>query len=99
MNRRQVIGASVAVAAAALLVGRSNFAAADDAKKPAATKNVKCQGGNGCKGQGACASADGKVSCAGKNECKGKGWVMVSSAEECTKAGGKVVVPEKKKAS
>jgi hypothetical protein len=97
MNRRQVLGASVAIAAATLLVGRATFAdetKAADTKKPAA--KVKCQGGNSCKGKGACGSADGKQSCAGKNECKGKGWVMTSSAD-CAKNHGTVVPEEKKK--
>ncbi len=99
MNRRQVLGASVALAAATILVGRTGFASGDDKgdmKKPAAAKKtVKCLGGNDCKGKGECASADGKHGCAGSNDCKGKGWVMVSSADECAKAGGKVE-PKKK---
>ena len=36
-------------------------------------------------------AAGDKCSCKGKNECKGKGFVDMSSAEECKKAGGKVV--------
>ncbi len=37
---------------------------------------VECAGVNACKG---------------KNDCKGKGFVDMSSADECTKAGGKVI--------
>lgn len=86
MNRRQVLGAAVAIAAAGILVGQSGLA--DDkkaeGKKPmAAKKTFKCMGGNECKGKGACASADGKSSCAGKNECKGKGWVMTANEADC----------------
>lgn len=49
---------------------------------------VKCMGGNACKGQGACGTAD--HACAGMNSCKGKGWIMTTTAEECTKKGGTV---------
>jgi hypothetical protein len=44
-------------------------------------------GANECAGKGACASAHNE--CAGKNKCKGMG-VMMMSAEECQKKGGKV---------
>ena len=57
------------------------------------TGTIHCAGINACKGQGSCAGADN--SCKAQNGCKGKGWVMVSSAEECTKAGGKVVKEKK----
>ena len=33
----------------------------------------------------------GGVECAGVNACKGKGYVDVGSADECTKAGGRVI--------
>ena len=93
MNRRQMFGAVVAMAAAGMVVANSGFA--NDKKtadKPKAEKkSIKCMGGNECKGKGACGAADGSHACAGKNECKGKGWVMVHSEAECTKAGGKVV--------
>ena len=35
-----------------------------------------------------------EVHCAGINACKGKGYVDVSSAEECTRAGGKVIASQ-----
>lgn len=53
---------------------------------------VKCEGGNACKGKGACASASN--SCAGQNGCKGKGWINTSAAD-CKKAGGKPMAPKK----
>jgi hypothetical protein len=53
-----------------------------------ATASVKCIGGNSCKGQSACQSANN--SCKGQNSCKGKGWVTTSSAQECTAKGGHV---------
>lgn len=98
MNRRQMVGAVVAMAAAAVFMANTGLA---DEKKPADTpkaaeKKVKCMGGNACSGKGACGAADGSHACAGKNACKGKGWVMVGSEEECTKAGGKVAKAEKK---
>jgi uncharacterized membrane protein len=49
---------------------------------------VKCEGINSCKGTSKCATAT--TSCAGHNACKGQGWIMVASAEECTKQGGTV---------
>ncbi len=56
------------------------------------SSQVKCLGGNSCKGQSACKSE--AHSCAGQNSCKGKGWVLMSSAKECTAAGGKPEKPE-----
>jgi len=99
MNKRQMYGAIVAMAAAGVLAANSGLA---DDKKATEKKGdkkaaMKCLGGNACAGKGACGAADGSSSCAGKNSCKGKGWTMVSSAEECTKAGGKVA-EEKKEA-
>jgi uncharacterized membrane protein len=99
MNKRQMVGAMVAMAVAGMLAANSGLADDKKAEKKAdAKKTMKCAGGNACGGKGACASADGSNSCAGKNSCKGKGWTNVSSEAECTKAGGKVVTEEKKKA-
>ncbi len=89
MNRRHLIGAVVAMAAASLVM--ANTVRAEDAPKE---KKVKCAGINSCKGKGACAAADGSHSCAGMNSCKGKGWVMASE-KDCKEKGG-TVVPEKK---
>lgn len=81
-------GALVAATVAGLLV--TKLATAADAPMGAKEAGkVKCEGINSCKGTGACGGAG--HSCAGKNECKGKGWVNTSSADECTKKGGKVV--------
>lgn len=93
MNRKQFLGAAVAMAVSGVFATSAAFADKHMEKKPA-EKKVKCVGGNSCKGTGACGAADGSHSCAGKNECKGKGWQMVATEDECTKAGGKV---EKKK--
>jgi uncharacterized membrane protein len=51
-------------------------------------KGVKCEGINSCKGTSKCATAT--TSCSGQNACKGQGWIVVASAEECTKQGGTV---------
>ncbi len=99
MNRRQMFGNAVAIAAATLVL--ANSAQAGDEKKAdkKADKKIKCLGGNECKGKGACGNADGTHNCGGKNECKGKGWSMVATADECTKAGGKVAEEKKDKKS
>jgi hypothetical protein len=90
MNRRQMVGAAVAMAAAGLVL--ANTVKADD-PAPTPSKNVKCIGGNACKGQGACSGAG--HSCGGANECKGKGWIMTTTEKECTDAGGKVAKGKK----
>jgi hypothetical protein len=73
--------------AAALLFGSVavTTAHAEDAK-------IKCQGGNSCKGKGACATATN--SCQGQNSCKGKSYVMLTK-EEC-EAAKKANAAEKK---
>ena len=52
----------------------------------AKSASVKCVAGNDCKGQSSCKGASND--CSGQNACKGKGFVMTSSAEECTSKGG-----------
>ncbi len=75
--------ALAAVAAALFSAGTvATVAHAADAAK------VKCTGINSCKGTSACKTATS--SCKGQNACKGQGWTESKSAEECTKAGGKV---------
>ena len=81
-------GMLIASAAASLLLTGAVVARA--AEK--AGGEVHCGGVNACKGQGACASAEN--SCKGKNACKGKGFVNMSGADECTKAGGKIIEPK-----
>jgi hypothetical protein len=80
----------LATAAATLLLSGAVVAKAGDT----AGGEVHCAGINECKGKGSCAGASN--ACKAQNECKGKGYVDVSSAEECTKKGGKVVEPKKK---
>ncbi len=58
---------------------------------------LKCEGGNSCRGQSLCKSSGD--SCQGQNACKGQGWVYVNgptegkAKEECHKKGGHVVFP------
>ena len=80
-------GMLIAGAAASLILAGTLTARA--AEHEAKGGEVMCLGINSCKGTGSCASAAGN-SCAGQNSCKGKGVTKVSSAEECTKKGGKV---------
>jgi hypothetical protein len=77
---------SVAAAAAALF---SSAVVPTAIAADAGSTTVKCQGINACKGQSKCKTAES--ACAGQNSCKGKGWIVVPSAEECTKQGGKVL--------
>ena len=81
-------GMLIASAAASLLLSGAGVARAADK----AGGEVHCGGVNACKGQGACASAQN--SCKGQNACKGKGFVNMSGADECTKAGGTVIEPK-----
>lgn len=78
-------GLSIAATAAALFAtaGVTTVAHAADAGM------VKCAGLNSCKGTSDCKTA--KSECKGHNSCKGQGWNSKKTAEECTKAGGKVV--------
>jgi hypothetical protein len=85
MSKAKVTGAMLATAVALAFMG-SVVQAADTSGSPAASQ-VKCVGGNSCKGQSACKSASSD--CKGQNACKGKGYVMTPGAKECVAAGGK----------
>jgi len=85
MRKTVVSGAILATAVALMFTGSSLMAAEQPAGQSA---QVKCVGGNACKGQSACQSASS--SCKGQNACKGKGYVMTSSAKECQEKGGHV---------
>jgi len=78
-------GMLIASAAAALILSGEVVARAADT----AGGEVHCAGINACKGKGSCAGAEN--ACKAKNDCKGKGYVDVGSAEECKKAGCKVI--------
>lgn len=86
-------GAFLAAAVAGLfsaVAGAPSAHAAD--KNDKAGGEVMCEGVNGCKGKGACASAHN--ACAGKNGCKGQG-VMKTTKADCEKKGGKVQADKK----
>jgi hypothetical protein len=76
INRKK--GAILAAAAATL------FIAAPFAANAAETMG-HCVGGNSCKGQSACKTANS--SCKGQNSCKGQGFTQSTKAE-CDEAGG-----------
>ena len=80
----KLAGTMLATAVALAFLG-SAVHAADSST--AAGAQVKCVGGNSCKGQSACKGASSD--CKGQNACKGKGYVMTPSAKECVAAGGK----------
>jgi hypothetical protein len=82
MNTTKLTGAVLAAAVGLLFVAQPLLADDNTAAQ------VKCVGGNSCKGLSSCKSASS--SCKGQNSCKGKGWVMTSSADECTQKGGTV---------
>jgi hypothetical protein len=82
----RITGVALATAVALMFVG--NAMADDSSASAPQAAQVKCTGGNSCKGQSACKSA--QSSCKGQNACKGKGFVMTSSVKDCTTAGGKV---------
>lgn len=76
-------GALVAATVAGLFASLSPVAASADKKGD----EVKCEGVNACKGQGACKGASN--ACAGHNGCKGQGFVKTTS-KDCQAKGGKV---------
>ena len=81
MNKLQLTGAVIAIAAASM------FAITPAVAAEVASNQVKCSGVNACKGQGSCKTANN--SCKGQNSCKGKG-VSLMTKEDCDKAGGTV---------
>lgn len=84
MNKTLASGAILASAVALMLVGSTAMAVEPSGGSPAA--QVKCIGGNSCKGQSACKTATS--SCSGQNSCKGKGYVMTTTVKECEAKGG-----------
>ena len=86
MNKNKITGAMLATAVALVFAGNAVYAA-DGTDSNAASSSVKCVGGNACKGQSLCQSANS--GCKGQNACKGKGYVMTLSTKECVAAGGK----------
>ena len=80
MDVKTTSSLTLAAAAAAMFALAPISASAD-------SHEVKCVGGNACKGQSTCKTANSE--CKGLNACKGQGFVMVTAAA-CTEAGGTV---------
>jgi len=74
-------GAKIAMTAAALIVSGT---LATSAMAAGGTQG-KCFGVNGCKGQGACKTAQND--CKGHNACTGKGWLPMTDTECSEKSG------------
>ncbi|HVB80651.1 MAG TPA: hypothetical protein VNE82_11995 [Candidatus Binataceae bacterium] len=89
MDRKTITGAALAAAVGAMFLTAPVFAQSSPGNS-ASGANVKCVGGNSCKGQSACQTANN--GCMGQNSCKGKGWVTAATAKVCIDKGGK---PEK----
>jgi hypothetical protein len=87
MNRTRIAGAMLATAVALAFTG--SVVSAEDTPGSAPTQ-IKCVGGNACKGQSACKTATSGSDCKGKNSCKGKGYVITADAKSCEAAGGHV---------
>ena len=81
MKLNQKSGAKIAMTAAVLLVSGT---LASTAMAAGGTEG-KCFGVNGCKGQGACKTAQND--CKGHNACKGKGFVVMTDTECAEKSG------------
>jgi hypothetical protein len=88
MDKLKMTGALLATAVGVLFMTQPLIA--DNSQAHGQATQVKCVGGNSCKGQSECASAAN--SCKGQNACKGKGYITTSSTQQCEQRGGK---PEK----
>jgi len=82
--KNRLKGMTLAAAAATLFVVTPITASAG-AHESAEPAEGKCIGGNACKGQSACATAN--TSCKGQNSCKGQGFTKTTEAA-CEEAGG-----------
>jgi uncharacterized membrane protein len=79
LSRSTSIAFAVSALLAATACGSENGDSTSSSSEP-----IKCEGGNACKGQSECATADGKSLCAGENACKGTGYVFTETVAECT---------------
>jgi hypothetical protein len=84
MDRKALTGALLAAAVGAMFL--TSPVLAQESSGSMGQANVKCVGGNSCKGQSACKG--GNHSCKGQNSCKGQGFVTTSTAQDCTAKGG-----------
>ena len=81
MESRTLSGLAVAASAAALFI--AGCASMGGGTHSGTEAKMACNGGNACKGQSECKSANS--SCKGQNACKGQGFVSLTP-EECKKA-------------
>src|SRR6266436_7618369 len=88
MNKTRIAGAMLASAVALAFTG--SVVSAEDTPGASAPMQIKCVGGNACKGQSACKTATSGSDCKGKNSCKGKGYVITADAKSCEAKGGRV---------
>ncbi|AKU90827.1 hypothetical protein AKJ08_1214 [Vulgatibacter incomptus] len=79
-------GAAIAGALAVMFAGGAAYAEGKTDKS--ASKSVKCNGTNDCKGKGNCKSA--QHDCKGQNNCKGQSFTMEQDAKACADKGGTV---------
>ena len=86
MNKKHRTNGAILAAAAATLFITAPIALNADSHEKGAESMGHCVGGNSCKGQSACKTANS--SCKGQNACKGQGFTQSSKAE-CDEAGGK----------
>lgn len=76
MEGRKILGMAVAASAAALFItGCANMSGSQGGTEA----KVVCNGGNACKGQSECKTANS--ACKGQNACKGQGFVNLTPAE------------------
>jgi uncharacterized membrane protein len=86
MRKGSIAGGAALATAVALMFMSTTVVAGTDTSGAAGAAKVKCVGGNSCKGQSECKSA--QSDCMGKNSCKGKGYVSVDSEKQCVSMGG-----------
>jgi len=84
MEKDRMLGIALAASAAALLL--SGCATPPAGGNGGTEAKITCQGGNACKGQSECHTANN--ACGGQNACKGQGYATLT-AEECKKATGR----------
>jgi len=82
-QRRAVNGAALAIASAGVFYGL--YKSVEVMSPSARAGDIKCWGGNSCKGTSACNSA--LNACTGQNACKGKGWNFMPE-KACYTNGG-----------
>ena len=90
MDRKTVTGAVLAAAVGAMFLATPVLAQSSSGGS-ASGANVKCIGGNSCKGQSLCKSFN--HGCQGMNTCKGKGFVLITE-QACKQKGGKIIDPD-----